>query len=239
MPGSSTRRSPSSRRITVASSPASASAASARPAGRRTRVRSSPEGSGGGGGEQEDRGVGRAEEGQPRRDGERRGEMRAPPSPGRGQRDERGAALGMGGQRLRLVPEAADRGAEAEMGAQHLDPGIGQPGGDAQRRLHRRHRFQQLAPQPHQRGAGQRAGVAVEKAAEDGGLAPRADRRAVALGAARGEAGHHLGTAHQQVVQGVVQLVDLGAQGGEVGRYGRRCRVGRWLASAFPVRRVA
>ena len=72
---------------------------------------------------------------------------------------------------------------------------------------------------------GSGAGVAGQQAAEDQRLPPRAQRAAVALGAAGGQPGDHRGAAHQQVVQGVVERVDLGARGRERARW-RRCRGG-------------
>ena len=68
--------------------------------------------------------------------------------------------------------------------------------------------------------------MAGQQAADDLRLAAGAQGRAGRLEAGLGEPADQLGPAHQQVVDGVVQAVEFGAQGGEIARPagGRRLR---------------
>ena len=74
---------------------------------------------------------------------------------------------------------------------------------------------EELPPKPHQGGAGKRAGVAGEQAAEDIGLPPRAEDSAAGLGPAGGKRGHNARPLHQQVMHGIVDGIELGPDGAE------------------------
>ena len=90
--------------------------------------------------------------------------------------------------------------------------------------LDRGHPRDQLAPHLHQSAPRKPAGVAGQQAADDSGLAPRAQRDP----SLHGEVPHllhHGGAAHHQVVQRSVQLVQLTPQGRKVRRRVGRLRV--------------
>ena len=98
--------------------------------------------------------------------------------------------------------------------------------------LHARGAGQQLPPHARQHPARQRALMAAQQAADNIGLAPRAQRH-LAARAQGGNAFNHAGPLHQQVVHGVVDAVELGAQGGKrggnIGLAGGGGAVGHWV----------
>ena len=114
-------------------------------------------------------------------------------------------------------------GAQRDEGAEVL-AGEGEGGGvvagvgdgDAERALEGGHAADELAPHEGEACGGEVAVVAGEEAAEDRGLAAGADGGA-ALDAQRADAGDDLGALDEGVVDVVVDAVELGPEGRQVG----------------------
>jgi hypothetical protein len=84
---------------------------------------------------------------------------------------------------------------------------------DRERRLHRHRAAQHLAPKPHQGGRRKAAAMARDEPAQDLRLAPRTERRHLPVPLGPADRLDELGPAHDEIMQPVVELIDLTAQG--------------------------
>ena len=104
-------------------------------------------------------------------------------------------------------------------GGEEIGCGRGIGDGDAEGVLENGHAADELPPHAEEADGGEGAAVAGEEAAGDGGLAAGAEGDG-AFGAEVRDAGDDRGALHDEIVQGVIEVVELGAEGGEAGRRG-------------------